>query len=69
MSVDGSCIEAGSVGRSLGRQVGLALREAGETGVDPGDVGQVMQACVVPTSEIRRSVTRERPPWRTGSRR
>ena len=36
------------MGRSLGRRVGLALREAGETGVDPGDVGQVVQnACVV----------------------
>ena len=41
-------IEAGSVGRSLGRRVAVALRDAGVTQIDPGDVGQVVQnACIV----------------------
>ncbi|MGB1698998.1 MAG: dGTP triphosphohydrolase, partial [Nannocystaceae bacterium] len=41
-------IEAGSVGRSLGRRVGLALAADGQTTVDPAEIGQVVQnACIV----------------------
>ncbi len=41
-------IEAGSVGRSLGRRVGLALAEEGHTTATAAEVGQVVQnACIV----------------------
>ena len=41
-------IEAGSVGRSLGRRVGIALADEGHTAVSPAEIGQAVQnACVV----------------------